>query len=87
MFGAALAVAAWALASVGFSIYLAQFADYGVTYGSIGAAVGLLVYLDLTASLVLAGAEFNAAIHHSAAERMSRDHSAGGVRRGAQRRS
>jgi membrane protein len=61
VYGAALAVAAWAVTSVGFSIYLATFADYGVTYGSIGAAVGLLLYLDLTASLVLAGAEFNAA--------------------------
>jgi len=60
VYGAALAVAAWAVTSVGFSIYLATFADYGVTYGSIGAAVGLLLYLDLTASLVLAGAEFNA---------------------------
>src|SRR5215210_819211 len=61
LWGAALAVAAWAVASVAFSIYLAKFADYGVTYGSIGVAVGLLVYLDLTASIVLAGAEFNAA--------------------------
>jgi membrane protein len=61
IWGAALAVAAWAATSVGFSIYLATFADYGVTYGSIGAAVGLLLYLDLTASIVLAGAEFNAA--------------------------
>lgn len=59
--GAAVAVIAWALASVGFSVYLANFADYGVTYGSLGAAVGLLVYLDFSASIVLAGAELNAA--------------------------
>jgi membrane protein len=60
--GAALAVVAWAVTSVGFSVYLANFAGYGVTYGSIGAAVGLLVYLDLSASIVLAGAELNAAL-------------------------
>ena len=66
--GAALAVVAWTVASVGFSIYLANFADYGVTYGSIGAAVGLLVYLDLSASIVLAGAELNAALRRSSAE-------------------
>lgn len=59
--GAAVAVIAWALTSVGFSVYLANFADYGVTYGSLGAAVGLLLYLDLSASIVLAGAELNAA--------------------------
>jgi membrane protein len=67
--GAALAVVAWAIASVGFSIYLANFADYGVTYGSLGAAVGLLVYLNLTAAIVLAGAELNAAMHPSAASK------------------
>src|SRR5829696_3322785 len=39
--GAALAVVLWAISSVGFSFYLANFADYGVTYGSLGAAVGL----------------------------------------------
>src|SRR3712207_2850250 len=63
--GAALAVVLWAVSSVGFSVYLATFADYGVTYGSLGAAVGLLFYLYLTASVVLLGAEVNAAIYHA----------------------
>jgi len=62
--GAALSVVLWAVSSVGFSIYLANFADYGATYGSIGAAVGLLLYLYLCASVVLLGAELNAAIYH-----------------------
>jgi membrane protein len=62
--GAALSVVLWAISSVGFSFYLANFADYGVTYGSIGAAVGLLFYLYLCASVVLLGAELNAAIYH-----------------------
>jgi membrane protein len=62
--GAALSVVLWAISSVGFSIYLANFADYGVTYGSLGAAVGLLLYLYLCASVVLLGAELNAAIYH-----------------------
>src|SRR5918999_4546507 len=63
--GAALCVVLWAISSVGFSVYLANFADYGVTYGSIGAAVGLLFYLYLCASVVLLGAEVNAALYHS----------------------
>ena len=66
--GAAIAVVSWAVTTVGFSFYLAKFADYGVTYGSLGAAVGLLVYLNLSASIVLAGAELNAALHPSAEE-------------------
>jgi membrane protein len=61
--GTALAVALWAISSVGFSFYLANFADYGVTYGSLGAAVGLLFYLYLCASVVLFGAELNATIY------------------------
>src|SRR5215218_8127636 len=64
--GAVLAVVLWAITSVGFSIYLATFANYGVTYGSLGAAVGLLFYLYLSASVVLFGAELNAAIYHPA---------------------
>jgi membrane protein len=63
--GAALAVILWAISSVGFSFYLANFANYGVTYGSLGAAVGLLFYLYLSASVVLLGAEVNAAIYHA----------------------
>src|SRR5688500_18214837 len=63
--GAALSVVLWAITSVGFSVYLTNFANYGVTYGSIGAAVGLLFYLYICASVVLLGAELNAAIHQS----------------------
>jgi membrane protein len=70
--GAALAVVLWAISSVGFSFYLANFANYGVTYGSLGAAVGLLLYLYLSASVVLAGAEVNAAIYHLATDRAVR---------------
>ena len=63
--GAIFAVIAWAIASVGFSFYLANFADRGLTYGSLGTAIGLLVYLYLSALVVLLGAEVNAAIWQS----------------------
>lgn len=64
MLGAGLAVVAWLLTSIGFSVYLAYFADYGATYGSLGAAIGLLFYLYLSAAVVLAGAEVNSVIYH-----------------------
>jgi len=63
--GAIFAVIAWAMSSLGFSFYLANFADRGLTYGSLGTAVGLLFYLYLSASVVLLGAEVNAAVHHT----------------------
>jgi membrane protein len=71
--GAALSVSLWAISSVGFSFYLANFADYGVTYGSLGAAVGLLLYLYLCASMVLLGAELNAAIYHQLTDTRARE--------------
>ena len=61
--GALFAVIAWAISSLGFSFYLANFAERGLTYGSLGTAVGLLFYLYLSASVVLLGAEVNAAVH------------------------
>jgi membrane protein len=67
--GAALAVVAWAIVSIGFSVYLAEFANYGLTYGSLGAAVGLLVYLHLSASVLLLGTELNATIYHLSSDR------------------
>ncbi len=51
------------------SFYLANFADYGVTYGSLGTAIGLLLYLYLSASVVLPGSEINAAIYNSSPQR------------------
>jgi membrane protein len=62
--GALFAVMMWAITSLGFSFYLANFADRGLTYGSLGTAVGLLVYLYLSALVVLLGAEINAAVYH-----------------------
>jgi membrane protein len=67
--GATLGVVLWAISSVGFSFYLANFANYGVTYGSLGAAVGLLFYLYLCASVVLLGAEVNASICQAVTDR------------------
>ena len=61
--GAAFAVSAWLIASLGFSFYLSNFADRGLTYGSLGTAVGLLVYLYISGWVVLLGAEINAAVY------------------------
>jgi membrane protein len=70
--GAALAVMVWVLASLGFSFYLANFANYSVIYGSIGVAFVLLLYFYISAEVLLLGAEVNAAIHHYASDRHMR---------------
>lgn len=65
--GSVFAAIAWIAASYLFSWYLASFANYNATYGSLGAAVGLMVWLWISTIVVLLGAELNAEIEHQTA--------------------
>jgi membrane protein len=58
--GAALAVVIWLIASAAFAYYVANFGSYNKTYGTLGAAVALLVWLWITNVAILLGAEINA---------------------------
>jgi len=62
--GAVLAVLVWLLASLGFKIYVSNFADYNAMYGSIGAIIVLLFYFFISSAVLLFGAEINAVIEH-----------------------
>ena len=62
--GSAGVIGFWAAASALFSIYVGNFAHYDRTYGSLGAAVGFMMWIYLSAMVVLAGAELNAEIEH-----------------------
>lgn len=66
--GSVLAVVVWIAASVGFGIYVQNFADYNATYGSIGAIIVLLLYFYISAAVLLLGAELNAVIEHHSVE-------------------
>ena len=57
--GAGMAVILWAVASYGFSFYLSNFANYNEVYGSIGAAIAMLMWLFISAFLILLGAVVN----------------------------
>ena len=57
--GAVLAIILWLLGSALFSWYLSHFADYSATYGSLGAAIGLMTWMWLSAIIILVGAELN----------------------------
>jgi membrane protein len=50
-----------------FSWYLSNFANYNATYGSLGAVIGLMTWMWLSAIVVLLGAELNAEIEHQTA--------------------
>lgn len=58
--GAVTATLLWVAASVAFSLYVDNFGSYGKTYGSLAGVVVLLLWLWITALMVLLGAELNA---------------------------
>jgi membrane protein len=60
--GALFAALAWLGGSALLSWYLASFADYDKTYGSLGAGIGLMMWLWMSAIVVLVGAELNSEI-------------------------
>lgn len=60
--GAVLAAIAWLGGSALLSWYLGNFANYDATYGSLGAGIGLMMWLWMTAIVVLVGAELNSEI-------------------------
>ena len=55
--GAAVFTVGWLGATIAFAIYLANFANYGATYGSLGGVIALMLWLYLTAVLLVTGAE------------------------------
>jgi membrane protein len=58
--GALVAVVVWLIASAAFALYVANFASYDKTYGSLGGVVVLLIWLWLTNIALLFGMELNA---------------------------
>ncbi|MFW6642385.1 YihY/virulence factor BrkB family protein [Nocardiopsis algeriensis] len=65
--GSALAVVLWLLASAGFAFYVANFASYGNTYGSMATVIIFLVWLWISNIAILLGQEFNAEIERGRA--------------------
>ncbi len=67
--GSVVGLALWLGMSYGLRFYVATFADYGATYGSIGGVILLMLWLYLSGFVLLVGAEINAEIEHAVAER------------------
>jgi membrane protein len=58
--GAVLAVSCWMGLSYLLGVYFRHFANFNKTYGTLGAAVALMIWLYWTGFAMLAGAELNA---------------------------
>jgi membrane protein len=65
--GSVVATVLWLAGSAGFSVYVGTFGSYSETYGSLAAAVVLMVWFLITAYAILLGAEIDAAIEHQTA--------------------
>ncbi len=65
--GSIVATVTWLAGSALFSWYLANFANYDATYGSLGAGIGLMMWLWLSVIVILVGGELNAEIEHQTA--------------------
>lgn len=57
--GSALAAFVWLVASMAFSWYAANFGTYNKTYGSLGAVIGFMTWIWISAIIVLVGEELN----------------------------
>jgi membrane protein len=57
--GATLATLLWWLSNVGFGFYVRR-VPYSLVYGGLAAVIGLLIWMQLSASIVLLGAAWNA---------------------------
>jgi membrane protein len=62
--GSIAAAAIWLVASLLFSWYVANFDSYNETYGSLGAVIAFMVWIWVSAAIIIMGAEFNSETEH-----------------------
>jgi membrane protein len=66
--GSIFAAAAWLGGSALLSWYLANFAHYDAAYGSLGAGIGLMMWMWVSSIIILFGAQLNSEIEHQTAK-------------------
>jgi len=66
--GSGFAAVSWLIVSMLFSWYVSSFGNFNETYGSLGAVIGFMIWMWLSATIVLVGAEINAELEHQTAK-------------------
>jgi membrane protein len=72
--GSALFAVCWVILTAGFGYYVANFGDYGATYGSLSAVVVLLTWTYFSSYALLFGAELNSELEHQTARDTTAGH-------------
>ena len=62
--GSLFAAITWIVGSILFSWYVSRFGNYDATYGSLGAVIGFMTWMWISATVVLMGGELNAELEH-----------------------
>jgi membrane protein len=70
--GSIAAAMLWLAGSALFSFYAANFGNFDATYGSLGAVIGFMTWMWISAIVILLGAELNAEIEHQTAHDTTR---------------
>jgi len=73
--GSAAAAVLWLAASALFSWYAASFGNFNETYGSLGAVIGFMTWLWISAIVILLGAELDAEMEHQTVRDTTTGHS------------
>lgn len=60
--GAIFTTISWLVISLGFSYYVNEFWNFTLVYGSLGGIVALLIWLYLSATMIIMGGEINAVL-------------------------
>jgi membrane protein len=71
--GAVMATLLWFPSTMFFGWYVTNYATYTVVYGSLSAAIALLVWLYIVSVLVLLGAELNAQVYPKIVEKATKE--------------
>jgi membrane protein len=62
--GSIVATLTWMIGSALLSYYISNFGHYDATYGSLGAAIALMIWMWMSTIVILFGAELNSEIEH-----------------------
>ena len=66
--GSVFTAVTWLLLTILFGLWVSTVSNYSATYGSLGATVGLLTWMYLSAYVFILGAELNGEIEHQTAK-------------------
>jgi membrane protein len=72
--GSVVAAVAWLVSSALLSWYISNFANYDATYGSLGAAIGMMMWMWISSIVILFGAQLNSEIEHQTAHDSTTEH-------------